>query len=96
MEQKINEEEKEKNTQDQYKYSICFRLIEYNEANYMDEVIVERQEGINKIENIMRNINEMTLEMGTEVQIQGEKLGRHFQIKLLKRTNGRKYKKLEG
>ena len=52
-----------------------FRIIEFNEANYMEDIIKERQEDVNKIENIMLNVNQLVNDLAVEVHVGGEKIG---------------------
>ena len=40
----------------------------YNEVEYMDNVIEERQENIDKINKIMNNIRDIAIDFNTEVQ----------------------------
>ena len=53
------------------------RVKIYNEVEYMDNVIEERQENIDKINKIMNNIRDIAVDFNTEVQSQGVKLGKH-------------------
>ena len=58
------------------------RVKIYNEVEYMDNVIEERQENIDKINKIMNNIRDIAVDFNTEVQTQGVKLGKH-QIRIV-------------
>ena len=50
--------------------------MELQGASFMEDLIEERQNDITKIGQIMENVNQLTNDLATEVQIQDEKIGR--------------------
>ncbi len=49
--------------------------MELQGASFMEDLIEERQNDITKIGQIMENVNQLTNDLATEVQIQDEKIG---------------------
>ena len=54
---------------------LLHRLKIFNEVEYMDNVVEERQENIDKINKIMNNIRDIAIDFNQEVDHQGMKLG---------------------
>ena len=54
---------------------LCYSIREQATALQMEDMIQSRQEQINNIHNLMKDLNVMTADIAHQTQIQGGKLG---------------------